>query len=36
MGKKRTRKTVTSKGQRRNIVDGVKEVRAARSESEKI
>lgn len=35
MGKKRTRKTVTSKGQRRNIVDGVKEVRAARSESEK-
>ena len=28
MGKKRTRKTVTSKGQRRNIVAGVKEVRA--------
>ena len=35
MGKKRTRKTVTSKGQRRNIVNGVKEVRAARSDSEK-
>lgn len=27
MGKKRTRKTVTSKGQRRNVVAGVKEVR---------
>ncbi len=32
MGKKRTRKTVTSKGQRRNIVAGVKEVRQDRSE----
>ena len=32
MGKKRTRKTVTSKGQRRNIVAGVKEVRRERSE----
>jgi hypothetical protein len=34
MGKKRTRKTITSKGQRRNIVAGVKEVRQARSEGE--
>jgi hypothetical protein len=34
MGKKRTRKTVTSKGQRRNIVAGVKEVRQARSAGE--
>jgi hypothetical protein len=32
MGKKRTRKTVVSKGQRRNIVAGVKEVRQDRSE----
>jgi hypothetical protein len=35
MGKKRTRKTVVSKGQRRNIVAGVKEVRQERSEGEK-
>lgn len=35
MGKKRTRKTVTSKGQRRNIVAGVKEVRQEKSEGEK-
>jgi hypothetical protein len=35
MGKKRTRKTVVSKGQRRNIVAGVKEVRQDRSEGEK-
>jgi 2'-5' RNA ligase len=31
MGKKRIRKTITSKGQRRSIVAGVKEVRAERS-----
>lgn len=36
MGKKRTRKTVVSKGQRRNIVDGVKEVRQSRSEGDKL
>ena len=36
MGKKRTRKTVVSKGQRRNIVDGVKEVRQGRSEGDKL
>jgi hypothetical protein len=35
MGKKRTRKTVVSKGQRRNIVAGVKEVRQDRGEGEK-
>ena len=35
MGKKRTRSSVTSKGERRNIVAGVKEVRAGRSEFEK-
>jgi hypothetical protein len=35
MGKKRTRKTVTSKGQRRSIVAGVKEVRQEKSEGEK-
>ena len=35
MGKKRTRKTVVSKGQRRSIVAGVKEVRQERSEGEK-
>jgi len=35
MGKKRIRKTVTSKGQRRSIVAGVKEVRQDRSPLEK-
>lgn len=35
MGKKRIRKTVTSKGQRRSIVAGVKEARAAKSEFDK-
>jgi hypothetical protein len=35
MGKKRIRKTVTSKGQRRSIVAGVKEVRRDRSPVEK-
>lgn len=35
MGKKRTRKTVTSKGQRRNVVAGVKEVRQEKPEFEK-
>lgn len=35
MGKKRIRKTVTSKGQRRSIVNGVKEVRQARSPLER-
>ena len=35
MGKKRIRKTVTSKGQRRSIVAGVKEVRRDRSPIEK-
>lgn len=35
MGKKRIRKTVVSKGQRRNIVAGVKEVRASRDPWEK-
>lgn len=35
MGKKRIRKSVTSKGQRRSIVAGVKEARAARSPFEK-
>lgn len=35
MGKKRIRKTVTSKGQRRSIVAGVKEARAARSPFDK-
>ena len=34
MGKKRTRKTVTQKVQRCNIVAAVKEVRHARSEGE--
>lgn len=34
MGKKRTRKTVVSKGQRRSIVAGVKEVRQARSDGD--
>jgi hypothetical protein len=36
VGKKRTRKTVVSKGQRRNIVAGVKEVRQALSEGDKL
>jgi len=31
MGKKKTRSSMTSKGQRRNIVAGVKEVRQARN-----
>jgi hypothetical protein len=35
MGKKRTRKTVVSKGQRRNIVAGVKEVRQSVTEFDK-
>lgn len=35
MGKKRIRKTQTSKGQRRSIVAGVKEARRGRSEVEK-
>lgn len=35
MGKKRIRKTQTSKGQRRSIVAGVKEARQGRSEVEK-
>ena len=35
MGKKRIRKTVTSKGQRRSVVAGVKEVRRDRSPIEK-
>jgi hypothetical protein len=34
VGKKRTRKTVVSKGLRRSIVAGVKEVRQARSEGD--
>lgn len=35
MGKKRTRSSVTSKGERRNIVAGVAQVRRDRSEVEK-
>lgn len=35
MGKKRTRSSVTSKGERRSIVAGVKEVRRDKSEFEK-
>lgn len=35
MGKKRTRSSITSKGERRSIVAGVKEVRRGRSEFEK-
>ena len=35
MGKKRIRKTQTSKGQRRSIVNGVKELRQSRSPLEK-
>lgn len=35
MGKKRIRKTQTSKGQRRSIVNGVKEVRQDRSPLER-
>ena len=31
MGKKKTRSTYTSKGQRKSLVNGVKEVRQARS-----
>lgn len=31
MGKKRTRKTYTSKSQRRSVVNGVKEARSARA-----
>ena len=36
MGKKRTRTATTSKGERRSIVNGVKEVRRARSPYDKI
>ena len=35
MGKKRVRKSITSKGQRRNIVAGVKEARRDKSPIEK-
>lgn len=35
MGKKRTRSTTVSKGERRNIVAGVKEVRQGRNEWQK-
>jgi hypothetical protein len=35
MGKKRTRTAMSSKGERRNIVAGVKEVRQGRSEAQK-
>lgn len=35
MGKKRTRSSVQSKGERRNIVNGVKEMRRSRTEGEK-
>ena len=35
MGKKRTRSTTVSKGERRNIVAGVREVRQGRSAAEK-
>lgn len=35
MGKKRTRSSITSKGERRNIVAGVRAVRNERSEYEK-
>lgn len=35
MGKKRTRSTTVSKGERRNIVAGVKEARRSRPEAEK-
>ena len=35
MGKKRSRSTVVSKGERRNIVAGVREARQGRSELEK-
>jgi hypothetical protein len=35
MGKKKTRAGVTSKGQRRSVVAGVKEVRAARTAFDK-
>jgi len=36
MGKKRVRKSITSKGQRRNIVAGVKEVRQDKSDFDKL
>ena len=36
MGKKRTRSTTVSKGERRNIVAGVKEARRGRSAGEKL
>jgi hypothetical protein len=36
MGKKRTRTATTSKGERRSIVNGVKEVRRARSPYDKV
>jgi len=35
MGKKRTRTSQTSKGERRSIVNGVKEVRQSRTELDK-
>lgn len=35
MGKKRTRSATTSKGERRNVVNGIKEVRKGRSALEK-
>lgn len=35
MGKKRTRSTVVSKGERRNVVAGVKAVRQSRTELQK-
>lgn len=35
MGKKRIRKTVTSKSERRSIVNGVREARQAKSEIQK-
>lgn len=35
MGKKKTRTAMSSKGERRNIVAGVKEVRQGRSEAQK-
>lgn len=36
MGKKKIRKSFTSKGQRRSVVNGVKEVRQARSPLERV
>ena len=35
MGKKRCRKTVVSKGQRKSVINGVKEARSSRSEFDK-